>query len=173
MKREKIRDITFVSLCVAILAVMSQLSIPVGAVPITLQVLAVSLIGYFLGAKRGVLTVVIYILLGTVGAPIFSGFQGGIGVILGYTGGFIFGFIPLVLLCGINMQKTWLKILFGIFGLTLCHLIGTFQYMLLSKLSFISALVAVSLPYIIKDVILTVIGCFVSSTLKKRLTFKQ
>ena len=116
---------------------------------------------------------VIYILLGMVGAPIFSGFQGGIGVILGYTGGFIFGFIPLVLLCGTNVQKTWLKILFGVFGLTLCHLIGTFQYMLLSKLSFISALVAVSLPYFIKDVILTVIGCFVSSTLKKRLTFKQ
>lgn len=169
MKRERIKDITFVSLCVAVLAVISQLSIPIGAVPITLQVFAVSLIGHFLGLKKGTLTLIVYILLGVVGAPVFSGFQGGVGVILGYTGGFIIGFIPLVVLCGINCNKTWLKIALGVFGLTLCHLIGAFQYMHLSRLDFSASILAVSLPYILKDIILVVAGYIVSSVLKKRL----
>ena len=157
MKRERIRDITFVSLCVAVLSVVSQLSIPTGAVPITLQVLAVSMIGYFLGVKKGLLTVAVYILIGIVGVPVFSGFQGGIGVVLGYTGGFIVGFIPFVLLCGIKCKQIWVRVSFGICGLTICHLLGIVQYMRLSELDFVSALLVVSAPYIIKDAILTIL----------------
>ena len=169
MKRERIRDITFVSLCVAILSVVSQLSIPTGAVPITLQVLSVSMIGYFLGVKKGLLTIVVYILIGIVGVPVFSGFQGGIGVVLGYTGGFIRGFIPFVLFCGIKCEHIWARVTLGICGLAICHLLGILQYMCLAELDFLSASLVVSVPYIIKDVILTILGYMMSAILEKRL----
>ena len=105
MKREKIKNITYISLSVAILTVISQISFYVGPVPITLQVLAVSLIGYFLGAKRGIISILAYILLGLVGVPVFSGFMGGIYVLFGYTGGFILGFLPLAFMCGMGKKK--------------------------------------------------------------------
>ena len=173
MKRERIRDITFISLCVAILAVVSQLSIPVGSVPFTLQVLFLSMIGYFLGAKRGILTVAVYIFIGIIGVPVFSGFQGGIGVALSYTGGFIVGFVPLVALCGIKLRFEWARVALGIVGLVACHLLGILWYMHLSALGFILSFLAVSAPYIVKDVLLTLAGYALSCILEKRLGAKM
>ena len=128
----------------------------------------VALIGYFLGMKMGVCTIVAYILLGLVGAPVFAGFQGGFQVLISYTGGFIFGYIPFAFLCGVG-GKRWQKIVFGICGLLVCHLAGVIQYMLLSELSPWGAMLVVSLPFLLKDVFLVVGACFVSDVLKKRL----
>lgn len=168
MRRNNIKALTFISLCVATLSVISQLAIPTGAVPLTLQVFVVALIGYFLKAKNGTLAVLVYILLGVVGVPVFAGFQGGLGVLLGYTGGFIFGYIPFVLLCGVGKSK-WQKILFGICGLLLCHAVGVLQYMVLSHLGIWAAFIAVSLPFILKDIILVVCALAVSEIMEKRI----
>jgi biotin transport system substrate-specific component len=100
MKKEKIKSITYVALFVAIIAVVSQIAIPMPSlVPITLQTLVIAMCGYLLGLKRGLVAIIVYIALGAVGAPVFSSFQGGFSVLIGYTGGFIWGFIPLVILC--------------------------------------------------------------------------
>ena len=168
MKREGIREITYVSLSVAIMAVLSQIAIPIGAVPLTVQTFVIALIGYFLGAKNGVVAVAVYILLGLVGVPVFASFQGGFQVLIGYTGGFILGYLPFVCLCGVKAGRV-ASIALGIAGLLVCHLAGTVQYMLLSELSFWTALVVVSLPYLIKDIALVVAARFVSETMKKRL----
>ena len=168
MRREKIQDITYVALCTAVLAVISQLAIPVGVVPLTLQTYAVALIGYFLGLRRGLITVGIYIALGALGAPVFAGFGAGMGVLLGYTGGFIFGYIPYVLLTSIKGTRVS-RIANGTVGLLLCHTAGAIQYMLLSSLDFVTAIMAVSVPFLLKDIILTVLAFFTSEAIKKRI----
>lgn len=166
MKRGAIKGLTFVSLCVAIMAVLSQLSIPVGAVPLTLQVLSVAFMGYLLGVKKGLCAIIVYILLGAVGTPVFAGLQGGFHMLISYTGGFIFGFIPFVCLCGIGSVK-WVKIALGIFGLFLCHIIGITQYSLLAQISLWLSFLTVSLPYLLKDIILTVVAYFIAERVKR------
>jgi len=88
-----IRQLCYMSVFVAIIAVSAQIIIPLPhGVPMTLQTFTIALAGILLGPKKGGLTVLIYILLGGVGVPVFAGFLGGLGVIFGFTGGFIMSF---------------------------------------------------------------------------------
>ena len=165
MKNSKIKSLTEISLFVAILSVVSQIYIPIGPVPITLQIFFVCLMGYFLGLRKGFFAILVYILLGMVGLPVFSGFKGGFYVIFSYTGGFILGFIPLTLLCGIFKTRK-IGILLGIIGVIICHLIGTLQYSLISEISFIRSVLIVSLPFILKDILFSILGYFVATKIK-------
>ena len=90
----KTRDLTLTALFAAILCVAAPFSIPVGPIPITLATFAIYLAAIVLGKKYGTLAVVIYILLGAVGLPVFSGFSGGFQKIVSATGGYIIGYIP-------------------------------------------------------------------------------
>ena len=168
MKKERIRELTFISLCVAIMAVLSQIAIPTGSVPVTIQAFVVALIGYFLGVKNGLVAMTAYILLGLVGVPVFASFQGGLHTLISYTGGFIFGYLPFVFLCGVN-GKAPVRIALGLVGLLACHLAGIIQYACLSELSLWSAALVVSLPFLIKDMALVVGAYYVSEIMKKRL----
>ena len=88
------KTIVTVGMFTAVLAVLSILQIPMPTgVPITLQTFAMALCGYVLGWQLGISATLLYIVLGTVGVPIFAGMSAGPGVLFGYTGGFIFGFI--------------------------------------------------------------------------------
>ena len=165
----KIRDMAFIAVFTAIIAALSQVSIPMpNMVPITLQTFAVSLAGYFLGAKKGVASVGVYVMLGAVGAPVFASFKGGFAVLIGYTGGFIWGFIPLAFLCGILADKK-LGMALGVLGIVVCHLLGSIQYMILSGNGFWASVALVSLPYILKDLLLIPAAFFISKTIKKRI----
>lgn len=157
----------------AIGAVTSWISIPIpSGVPITLQTFGMALIGYTLGYKYGTLSVGVYVALGAVGAPVFSGFKGGFGVIAGATGGFIIGFIFMAAICGLSRLKKIqslgklpqiiISIALGITGLLICHLLGVIQFMLIFNNTFAAALATVSLPYLIKDIISVIAAYFVS-----------
>lgn len=158
----------------AIGAVTSWISIPMpSGVPITLQTFGMALIGYTLGYKYGTLSVGVYVSLGAIGAPVFSGFKGGFGVITGATGGFIIGFIFMAAICGLcklkkfqslgYLPKIIISIALGIGGLLICHLLGIIQFMLLFNDSFIAAALKVSIPfYLIKDIISVAAAYFVS-----------
>lgn len=87
--RKKIKNITVTALGIVLLAICSWISVA----GVTLQTFAVYFLLYYFGAKRGTLTVLIYLLMGALGIPVFSGFGGGIGWLLGPTGGFLFGFL--------------------------------------------------------------------------------
>lgn len=138
----------------ALIAVLSQISIPLpSGVPITLQTFVIALAGFFLGSGFSAVSVAAFIVLGAVGLPVFSSFKGGLSVLTGLTGGFIFGFILLAVFCGLKRDKLWLNIIFSVIGLALCHLCGTIQYMLLANMEFIPAFLLVSAPYLIKDII--------------------
>jgi biotin transport system substrate-specific component len=102
MKKFTTRDICFIGIFVAIIAVCAQIRIPFpGGVAFTMQTWAVSLAGVVLGVRRGVVAVLVYILLGAVGVPVFTGVVGGIGVIAGLTGGFIVTFPVMAFLAGV------------------------------------------------------------------------
>lgn len=166
------KDMAYMGMCAAILAACSQLSIPMpSGVPITLQTFAVALTGAVLSWKLGGMTVILYILLGAAGLPVFTGFRGGVQVLAGYAGGFVWGFVLLAVFCGIGVlpQKRIRSILFGSIGLILCHVLGCVQFMFLTKGSFAEAFFLVSMPYLLKDMLLVAGGILVGRNIRKQL----
>ena len=160
-----VKKITYIALFVAIISILAQISIPISIVPITLQIFAISLCGFILDKKSALITVFVYLCLGAFGAPVFASFNGGFHMLLSYTGGFLWGFIPFVFLCSITKNKK--AIILGILGLLICHLLGVIQYSLVSKTTIWLSFVVASLPHILKDVILVVIAYFVAERINK------
>lgn len=166
------KEIICVGMFAAVLAVLSQFSIPMpSGMPITLQTFAISLTGVVLAWKLGVTSTLVYILLGAVGVPVFSRFSGGIQVLVNYTGGFIWGFIVLALLCGIGitLKNKLLGVLLGFAGLAVCHLFGTLQFMVVMKMSLMESFLLASAPYLIKDAISVILAFAVGSQIRARL----
>jgi len=151
----------------AVVAVLSILQIPMpSGVPITLQTFAIALCGFTLGWKQGTLSVFLYILLGAIGIPIYAGMTGGLGKLFGVTGGFLIGFLPMAALCGLKRNASVLPILFGLLGLMICHIFGGLQYSILTGNSFFEAMLTVSVPYLVKDILSTIGAYFVSMALR-------
>lgn len=172
LSKLNLKKISVSALFCAIICIISQFSVmtPFG-IPLTLQTFAISLCGYTLGAYYGTASVFIYIIIGVFGLPVFSAFQGGAQVLFGPTGGFIWGFILLCFFCGIakSSDKLILKILFSSLGLVFCHLIGIFQFKIISGNSFIAAFLLSCLPYLLKDIISLVLAFYLSVQIKKRI----
>ena len=131
-QRNKTYDLVYVSIFVVLIAVCSWISIPL-TVPVTLQTFGVFIAVGLLGGKRGTLAVLVYILMGAIGIPVFSGFTGGIGILAGTTGGYIVGFLFSALLMW-GMEKLFgkdTKVLAGsmILGLAVCYAVGTLWFM--------------------------------------------
>ncbi len=155
----KTADLVMTAVFAAIISVLSQIAIPMPSmVPATLQTFAIALCGYFLGAKKGLAAVLVYILLGAVGIPVFTGFKGGAACLFSYTGGFIFGFAAMVILCGLPVKNKAVKIALGIAGVIALHFFGVLQYTLLTGNGFIESFLLVSAPYLIKDAVSVVLG---------------
>lgn len=167
----KALSITFTSLFTAVICILSQISFATPPVPLTFQILAIALCGFTLSVKWSLSAVVTYLLLGAFGLPVFSGFKGGVQVILGPTGGFLIGFIFLVLFCGISKKIAgpFLKILLCGLGLLLCHLAGVLQFSLVTSNGFVASFVSASLPFLLKDIVLLVIAFFLSKFIANRL----
>ena len=168
------KKIVLTGMFAAVLAVMSQLSIPMpSGVPITLQTFGVALTAYVLGWKLGVAATAVYILVGAVGAPVFSNFQGGFPVLVGMTGGFIWGFLLMVLLCGFGVaqKNKALTALFSIAGLVVCHFLGVLQFMAVSGRGFAESALLVSVPYLVKDVVSIGVAYFVALAVRRGISY--
>ena len=128
----KTLDLVFTAVGAVLIAICSWISIPT-AIPFTLQTFAVFLVLSVLGGKRGTLSILVYILLGAVGVPVFSGFTSGIGILLGTTGGYIIGFIFMGLLywlaVGLLSKKLWVEILALVIGMAVMYAFGTAWFM--------------------------------------------
>lgn len=164
-----IKKLVMIAMFSAVIAVCSQISIPLPVgVPITLQTFAVALCGYLLGTKSALISVAVYISVGTVGVPVFSNFKGGIGVLFGKTGGFIAGFLLLVLLCGIGIKRkhATFAIALGLLGLASLHLFGSVWYAYLSRISLSASVLAVSVPFIVKDAVSVAFAYFFAARLR-------
>lgn len=166
----KVKNMVLVGIFSAIVSIFSILTIPtVSGVPVTLQTFAVALCGYILGAKKGAVSILIYILIGIIGFPVFSGMRSGITHVMGLTGGFILGFIFMAFFCGYSCKFKNRLVMFtlSIIGLILCNIIGVVQYSFLSSNSLISSFITVSLPFLPKDIISIIIAMIVSINIKK------
>lgn len=156
------KTMVVIGMFTAILSVLSILTIPMpSGVPFTLQTFAMALCGYVLGPKRGIASTLLYVLLGTIGIPVFAGMVGGPSWIVGYSGGFIWGFLFLTIFCGIGILQKNIIVRwgFGIAGIFICHLLGVIQFAIVASVPIMASFLTVSIPYIIKD-ICSVVGAY-------------
>ena len=162
MKRVKTTDMVITAVFAALICVFSLITIPTPfGVPVTLQTFIIALTGFTLGSMRGVVSVFVYIAVGMVGLPVFSGFQGGLNAIFGITGGFIVGFVPFVCLCGLKGRNLLIKLLFSVIGLCICHFVGIMWVAFISG-NIPSAFLTASAPFLIKDIISIVLALLIS-----------
>ncbi len=174
-KKKSLIYIMRAALCAALIAVSSFITVPVSAVPVTLQTFAVCAVSALLGLKWGVASVAVYILLGAIGLPVFSGFGGGIGVLLGAGGGFIWGFLIIAVVVGfisdkfgVDIKKMLISMAVGMIG---CYIAGVLWYILVYSggEGIVAALSACVFPFVIPDAIKIVAAAVVASRLKKRI----
>jgi len=104
-RNKKLHTMTMTALMAAVLCVLSPVAIPVGPVPVTLCTLLLYLAAYLLGWKGAAMSALVYVMLGMAGMPVFQGFTGGLGCVLGPTGGYIVGYIPMTVLCGLAVER--------------------------------------------------------------------
>lgn len=169
--RQTSRDLVFIALMAAVTAVLAQFSIPMpSGMPLTLQTFAVALCGSVLGWRRGLASVGIYLLLGAVGLPVFASFRGGLGVLLGLTGGFLFGFLALAAGCGWGRDKKMLPgLAAGLVGLALCHVIGVCWGSVVSGSKLWPAFLLFSAPYLLKDAVSVWLAMLLARRIVKQL----
>lgn len=170
----KTSDYIYIAVSTALITICSWITIPT-VVPFTLQLFGIFLTLGLLGGKRGTLAILLYILLGIIGIPVFAGFGSGLGIIVGPLGGFILGFIVLSL-------TVWLfekiipancnipSIISMIIGLLLCYICGLVHFVISTRsgsnsISWTAAIVTCILPFIIPDLI----KLFLATMLCKRL----
>ena len=174
-QNKALKNIIFISLFAAIIAVCSWISIPT-TVPFTLQTFALAAAVCMLGTKRSTIAVIVYILLGAVGVPVFAGFKGGIGALMGMTGGYIIGFILMTIISGILIhnfgRKFYAMLLSLIVGLVACYAFGTAWFIYVytttkGSIGIISALSMCVFPYIIPDIVKFIVAILISNRLYK------
>ena len=154
----------------ALMVICAWITVPT-VVPFTMQTLAVFLTAQLLTLRYSLLSMGIYVGLGVAGLPVFSGFQGGIGTLLGPTGGYITGFVIIILTTAIAMKilgdGQFVRIISMTAGLVLCYVLGTAWFMIITKTNLISALIICVLPYIIFDIAKMFFACLLYKKLKK------
>lgn len=175
LKSKHLLNLVYVAMFAAIITICAQIQIP-ATVPFTLQTMGVFVAGGLLGWKRGTLSVVIYVLLGLVGAPVFAGFTGGAGVLFGLTGGYIIGFIFTALIVGMMAdklgKKLWVLAVAMIAGLLVCYAFGTAWFMVIYNtsmggISLWSALTMCVIPYLPFDALKIILAVVLVNRLDK------
>ena len=163
----------------AILCILGPLSIPIGPVPISLGTLAIFLITYIAGMKRAFIACCLYILLGFIGLPVFAGFTGGAAKLLGPTGGYIIGYLPLILCTGFFTdrfsEKKVSAHLFCLLGMTLgtvvLYALGTIWLAKMLDDTFVSALHYGVFPFLLTDGLKMLIAMLLGPVLHERLPY--
>ena len=170
-RKTKIFMLTRSGLCAAILCIVSPFVIPLGAIPFSLAIMAVMLIANVFSVKESLVSVLIFILLGGIGLPVFSGFQSGFGVLTGPTGGFILSYIPVsVIISAIRRQKFWLRLIAAFGALVLCYLIGSAHFMVVTKqTSFLYSFAICTAPFAAMDIIKVVAATYIGGKIRAKI----
>lgn len=172
-------QIAVIGLMTAVTCVLAPFSVPVGPVPISLTSFAIYLSLYVLGMKEGTLSYLIYLLMGLIGLPVFSGFTSGPQKLLGPTGGYLIGFIPMVILSGLvidhaNETKGKVRsqvICFAgmIFGTIICYILGTAWLAYQANMDWKAALFAGVIPFIPGDLAKMTIAALAGPKIRRQL----
>jgi biotin transport system substrate-specific component len=146
----------------AVTAAAAQITIPLSPVPFTLQVLAVILSGLLLGVRNGALAQAVYVLVGAVGVPVFSGFTGGLGHVFGPTGGYLISYPIAAAVAGLAAKSVandsrrralWTGFLWGCAGLAIIYALGATWLAVVSGLTLKVAIATGVLPFVVFDLI--------------------
>ena len=173
------KEIAYLALGVALMSVCAWITIPVGAIPVTLQTFAVALIGVLFGLVRGTVTVIVYLLMGLIGIPVFSHFNAGAAALLGPTGGYIIGFLFEVAVGGAfsaigiknKIAKTAVLYPGMLLGLALLYFFGTLWFITVyssgsEPIGVAAALMLCVVPYILPDAIKLFVAALLGVRLK-------
>ena len=171
-----VQNMVLIAVFTAIIAVCSWISVPIGPVPFTLQTFAVFVTAGLLGTKRSEISIIVFIILGTIGVPVFAGFSSGPGVIAGPTGGYIVGFLLTALIIGLIMKlakgkseitKIVITVVAMILGDIGCFAIGTVWFMVVMKMNLSASLTLCVVPYIVPDLAKIIVATIIVNRLKK------
>lgn len=158
----------------AVLCVLGPLTVPIGAVPISLANFVICLTAWLLGPKFGTLSVVIYLALGAIGIPVFSGYGAGLAKLAGPTGGYLVGYLLLAFIGGMFIEKSKGNPVVSAVGLVLgdaaCYVLGTAWFVFQMQCELGYALTVCVYPFIALDLAKIVVSCIVGALLRKRLT---
>lgn len=157
----------------AIIGILAQITIPLPIIPITGQTLAIGLAATILGATYGTLSVFLYLLIGTIGVPVFAQLTAGLGILIGPTGGFLVGFIPAAFIIGFILEKTAFTIKNAIIantiGMFVTLLIGTVWWKNQASLSWTAAFAGGFTPFVIVGIIKAVLASWFGIIVRNRL----
>ncbi|QTA37469.1 biotin transporter BioY [Thermosipho ferrireducens] len=164
--RKRAKEISLVALFISLMVVGAQISIPIGPVPITLQVLMLFLTGYILNPKLSFLTELIYLAMGAVGLPVFANFTGGIVHLLGPTGGYLISFPLVAYIVSLSKNRLSSRIVFGFLALVLLYGLGVVVLSFHIK-SIVKAFTVGVFPFIPIDIGKMFLAIFITTKLKK------
>ncbi len=175
MKNKKLAKLILIAMLAAVMCVLAPISFPVGAVPISLGTFALYIISTVSDRKTGTAAVLLYILLGLIGVPVFTGWTGGFAKLAGPTGGYIVGYIPCAYIVGFIADKLerhkWVFPLGMVAGTTVLYAFGTAWFMIQSETALVPALLSCVVPFLpgdaVKIIISTVVAIPVRAQLKK------
>ncbi len=182
-EREKMKtlDLVYIAIGAAIITVCSWISIPL-TVPFTLQTFAVFAALLILGGYRGTIAIIVYVLMGAVGLPVFSGFSGGLAKLLGNTGGYIVGFIFMGLIysvmTGFFGEKLYVEMAALVIGLVVCYAFGTawFMYVYAKNTGAVGIMSVLSwcvFPFIIPDIVKMAVAFVISGRVRAVVNTRQ
>jgi biotin transport system substrate-specific component len=171
------KEMTIAALSTAIMCIVGPLTIPIGPVPVTLINFIICLTVIVIGARSATISVAIYLLIGLIGLPVFSGFSGGLAKLAGPTGGYLIGYLFIPVIGGIFMKIFKEKYIFTGLGLILAtavlYFFGTLWFIIMMKCDVAYALTICVLPFIPFDLIKIVLAIIVGSAIKKALKFQR
>lgn len=169
----KLRSLIMTALFTAIICILAQVIIPLPLVPITGQTLGIGLAATILGSRYGTISVILYIMIGATGVPVFAEFSGGIAKLFGPTGGYLIGFIPTAFFIGYYLEKTNFLFIHAMIantiGMVITLAFGTLWLKIAANLTWAVAIASGVTPFIIMGLIKAALASWVGIIVKKRL----
>ncbi len=163
------QDIVWIAFFTALMAISAFISIPIGPIPFTLQILTIFLVALILGSKKAFYVVALYLFLGAIGFPLFSGAKSGLAAFMSPTGGFLIAFLPGIALAGLAKNKGFITAIFILLiSLSCIYALGASWLMYTLKLSLEKTIAVAVAPFILFDIVKIFLAYFVYKILKKR-----
>lgn len=172
-QRSKTQKMIWMALLAALLAVIAPVTIPIGPIPFSMAMLGVYFIGAMLPPLQAMGALAVYVMLGLVGLPVFSGYQAGPQVLVGPTGGYLWGYFLIALAVSLAVRRGLglpLQMAAAVAGTAACYLLGTLWFMAVSGNSFGQALLLCVAPFAIPDLIKAAVALVLARAIKKRLS---
>ena len=179
MMKLTVKEMAYTAIMAAVICVLSPIAIPLaGEVPVSLATLAVMLSGAVLGRKLGTLAVLVYIILGMIGMPVFANYASGAGIVFGMTGGYIVGYLPLAYMTGLfrerwGKEKKYMSIACGaLLGNLILYILGTAWFIRCTEMALSGALAACVIPFIPGDLLKIAAVCLLTPRIRPFLESK-